>query len=89
MFPSERQAITNTIAKVVFHNDADGQSLNFGNLLNEDIVEKAFNNSWDRVRGFFSTVGQWSSAVFGIFIIVKFVKFIIDTVAHGIMLHGY
>lgn len=88
LFPSERGAIANTIAKLIYHQDVDNQHLNFENLLTEDIVQSAFSKAMGKVQGFFSLVGQWSSALFGLFLVCQAIKFIIDTVAHGIMLHG-
>lgn len=88
LFPSERGAIANTIAKLIYHHDVDTQHLNFGNLLTEDIIESAFSKAMGKVQGFFSLVGQWSSALFGLFLVCKAIKFIIDSIAHGIMLHG-
>lgn len=88
LFPSERGAIANTIAKLIYHHDVDTQHLNFGNFLTDDIIESAFSKAMGKVQGFFSLVGQWSSALFGLFLVCKAIKFIIDSIAHGIMLHG-
>lgn len=73
---------------MVFHIDAGGQKLNFGNLLIQYIIAHGFNKILEKDSSFFSPVRQWSSALFGWFIVAKFIKFIIDSIAHGIMLHG-
>lgn len=87
MFPVEKPAVLNTLARGVTGQISNKQGVSFINLLDEETLQKIATNTWTRLWGWFTGFGTLSAGMFGIFITIKLVKFVIDTTLHGYALH--
>ncbi|KAG7196873.1 hypothetical protein KM043_018875 [Ampulex compressa] len=87
MFPAERPAVLNTIARSLTGQHAERQGLSFTNLFDEGTLEKLAASTWSRLWGWFSGLGTISAGVLGIWIALRCFKFIVDTMLHGYALH--
>ncbi|KYN20692.1 hypothetical protein ALC57_06951 [Trachymyrmex cornetzi] len=87
MFPVEKPATLNTIARGAMGGTIPAGSISMMNLLDEKSLEKIAESAGQRVWQGFITFGSASAGVFAIFLIVRLVKLIIDTTIHGYALH--
>lgn len=88
MFPVERPSALNTIAHGAMGGNVPPGTISLHNLLDEQsldrIAEGAGRKLW---RGFIS-FGSASAGVLAIFVIMRAIKLIIDTIIHGYALHS-
>lgn len=88
MFPAERPAMLNTLARgmmgqpTVMHGGGS-----FANFLDEASVEKIAISAWKKFWDRFLIFGNISAGFIGIFLVIKAVKLILDTIVHGYALH--
>lgn len=83
MFPSERTAITNTLVRKIISNNADTQSLDFGNLIDKNTISSLFYTTWNKAWSTVSIFGEVVSGLMGCWLIAKIIKFVIDTAIHA------
>lgn len=83
MFPSERQAITNTIARSITGKTTNLQGLNLHYAFTAESMNRIVTNYAKKVWGWFYFFGNITSGFIGIWIGFKILKFAIDTVIHG------
>ena len=87
MFPVERPAILDTVARGAIGQPTYGNNVNFHNLLDEGRIESMVQKAWDKAWGGFVSFGSASAGVLGLFITIRLVKLVFDTVIHGVALH--
>lgn len=87
MFPVEKPAVLNTLARGVTGQTSNKQGVSFINLLDEETLQKIATNTWARLWGWFTGFGTFSAGMFGVFVTIKLIKFVIDTALHGYALH--
>lgn len=58
------------------------------NLLDEDALNKIYNNILAKIWSGFTAFGAATAGVFGIFIIIGLIKIVFDTLIHGYALHA-
>lgn len=88
MFPAEKSALLNTMARgMTGHTFQDG-SVSMYNLLDEASLQKIAETTANRVWTGFVTFGSATAGVFGIFIVVRLIKLAVDTMIHGYALHS-
>ncbi|KMQ81974.1 hypothetical protein RF55_24612, partial [Lasius niger] len=78
MFPAERPALLNTIARGLSGHPIDTDAVSVFNLLDEASLNKIAENAASRVWNGFVTFGSATAGIFGILIIVHIVKIIVD-----------
>lgn len=87
MFPTEKAAILNTLARGVTGYAIPPNSISLTHLLDEEalktIAKSTLNHMWDGLI----TFGSISAAFIAIIIIYRIIKTIIDTIIHGYQLH--
>ncbi|KMQ90429.1 hypothetical protein RF55_9815 [Lasius niger] len=88
MFSAERPALLNTIARGLSGHPIDKDAVSVYNLLDEASLNKIAENAASRVWNGFVTFGSATAGIFGILIIVRIVKIIVDTAIHGYALHS-
>jgi len=88
MFPAEKSAILNTVAQGFTGQMINDDSVSLQNLLDEDALNKIYTNTASRIWNGLITFGSATAGVFGIFIIIRIVKLIFDTLIHGYALHS-
>lgn len=89
MFPSEREVITNAmVRKILSPGETDQQNLNIGNLMDENKLKKMFSQAWDSAWQAFTSFGLIMSTIMGIIMVLKTIKFLIDTLIHAYSLHA-
>jgi hypothetical protein len=88
MFPVEKPAALNTIAKGAMGQYVPPGSLSMANLLDEKALEKIAESTGKKIWTGFMNFGSISAGILGILMVVKFPKLIIDTIIHGYALHS-
>ncbi|KMQ89865.1 hypothetical protein RF55_10448 [Lasius niger] len=88
MFPAEKPALLNTIARGLSGHPIDTDAVSVYNLLDEASLNKITENAVSRIWNGFVTFGSATAGLFGILIIVRIVKIIIDASIHGYALHS-
>lgn len=87
MFPAERTALLNAIARGVSGQPTLHQGISLTNLLDEESLNKIVNSTWNKMWSTFLTFGTASAGILGVFLIARGIKLAIDTIIHGYALH--
>lgn len=88
MFPVERPAMLNVIAHGAMGGRVPPGTVSIGNLLDESTLDRIAEGAGRKLwRGFIS-FGSVSAGVLAIFVIIRGIKLIIDTLIHGYALHS-
>lgn len=87
MFPAEKPALLNSIARGVGGYSTGGNRVSLHNLLDEETLEHIAQLTAARLCGGFITFSTTTAGILGIFIIIRLIKIIIYTVIHGYSLH--
>jgi len=88
MFPAEKSAVLHTIARGFTGQSIPADTVSLKNLLDENSLDKIYNNTLSKIWNGFTTFGAATAGVFGIFIIIRLTKLICDTLIHGYALHA-
>lgn len=87
MFPNKKPAVLQTIARTASGRDTMSQGININSLIDENTIREKLNKAPGKVFGFFNFIETFSVTVFGAWVVVRGIKFIIDTLVHGYALH--
>lgn len=82
----QRPALEEISQKIISNTNAQGEGSIY-NIFNEDALEKLAASTWDRTWGRFISFGTISAGFLRIFILLRILKLIIDTIIHGYALH--
>lgn len=63
------------------------QGTDIKSLVSEETTKSWLSATWISVTSWFTLFGTYTSGVIGIFLIARAVKFIVDTVVHGLVLY--
>lgn len=88
MFPVERTAVLNTIARGATGEDTVDQGITISHWVNEEVIQESVQKIWNKMHSFFNTVGTFSTTLLGVWVTIKSIKFVIDTLVHGYALHS-
>jgi len=87
MFPAERPAVLNTIARGVMGRPTSLQGGSISNLLDKNAIEKIAVSTWEKFWKKFLIFGNISAGIMGIYLAARIFKLILDTLVHGYALH--
>lgn len=87
MFPAERPAILNSVARGIVGEPTIAQGGPLSNLLDDETIHKIIESTWEKTWGYFSVFGNISAGFIGIIIMFRGIKLIFDTIIHGYALH--
>lgn len=87
MFPAERPSVLNTVARGMMGQPTSINGGSFSNLLDEASIERIATSAWEKFWNRFLLFGNISAGVIGIYLIVRIVKLLLDTLVHGYALH--
>lgn len=87
MFPAERNAVLNTVARGMTGQAVVKQGLSVAHLFDEETLEKLADSTWNKIWGMFLNFGTASAGIIGLFALIRLIKLIIDTFIHGYALH--
>nr|QMP82321.1 glycoprotein [Coleopteran chu-related virus OKIAV151] len=79
----EREAIASILTRGYTGSNPDHQGGSLANLLDENEVEKFGERIWSRIWGSFMSFGAAMSGLVGLFMTLRILKWIIDTIIHG------
>lgn len=88
MFPIEKPAMLNTIARGAMGKEIPANAISMYNLFNEADLEKIAESTGEKLWSGFIKFGSATAGIMGIFIIIRIIKLIIDTIIHGYALHS-
>jgi len=83
MFPVEKPQMLNTIARGAMGQDLPPGSVSMMNLFDDQTLEKIAESAGARLWRGFITFGSASAGVLAIFILIRLIKLIVDTIIHG------
>lgn len=84
MYPVEREVINNAIIRrILSPMEKDDQNLNIANLVDENHIKSIFTKAWKKTWETLTMVGDVISAMVGLWMICRILKFIIDTAIHA------
>ncbi|KYQ60097.1 hypothetical protein ALC60_00859 [Trachymyrmex zeteki] len=78
----------NTLARGVLGGSIQPGTVSITNLLDEDSLNRIAESAGARLWAGFITFGSASAGILAIFIIIRIIKLIIDTIIHGYALHS-
>lgn len=87
MFPVERTALINNFAKAAVGHHVPNQRFSIHNLLDDTSLEKISKSAADYLWGGFLQFGTATAGLIGIWLIIKIIKAVADTIIHGYTLH--
>lgn len=87
MFPVERPNTLHMLARGARGRPVPPGSVSIHGLLDEHALDKIAESTGKRIWNKFMSFGAASAGLLGIFIVVRIVKLIIDTLIHGYALH--
>lgn len=88
MFPVEKPSMLNTLARGALGGSIQPGTVSLSNLLDEDSLNRIVESTGTRLWAGFITFGSASAGVLAVFIIIRVVKLVIDTIIHGYALHS-
>ena len=88
MFPVEKPQMLNTLARGAMGHNIPSGSISMTNLFDERSLERIAESAGTRLWQGFITFGSASAGVMAIFLIIKLIKLIVDTIIHGYALHS-
>jgi len=87
MFPAEKPALHNTVVRGLTGHSINGDAISMYSLLDEASLNKIVENTASRVWRGFVTFGSATAGIFGILLVIRIVKLVVDTAIHGYALH--
>ncbi|XP_072766924.1 uncharacterized protein [Anoplolepis gracilipes] len=88
MFPMEKPSMLNTIARGAMGQEIPAGSISLLTLLDEETMNQIAESAGARLWKAFVTFGSASAGVLAIFMTIRFIKLIVDTIIHGFALHS-
>lgn len=88
MFPLERAAILNTIARGATDHSIVKDRIKLNKLVDESEILASLSHSWGKIYNFFNTVGTFGVTIFGAYLVLRIIKFTFDLIIHGYALHS-
>ncbi|XP_023288930.1 uncharacterized protein LOC111674084 [Orussus abietinus] len=87
MFPAERPAVLNTVARGIMGQPVVLPSGSISNLLDETTLNRIVESAWDKTWDKFVKFGNLSAGLIGVIIVIRGIKLLMDTIIHGYALH--
>ena len=87
MFPIERIAVLNAVALGMLNGKNVTDEIDIEAFLRPEHLEGAIQGFMSKIWNKFLIFGSTSAGIFAIFLLIKIIKFGLDTVLHGIALH--
>lgn len=78
----DRRSASTVLHRKVSGYSTDSQGFDFGNLINENVIETTIQKYWDKLMSFTTILGQFTSSLVGFWLIGKLIKFVIDSLVH-------
>ena len=88
MFPVEKPAILNVIARGAMGQTVPAGSISISSLLDEASLDRIAQNTSRRIWSGFMDFGSASAGILAIIIILRLAKLVVDTIIHGYALHS-
>ncbi|KYN05855.1 hypothetical protein ALC62_03208 [Cyphomyrmex costatus] len=87
MFPAERPAILNTVARGILGQTTVLNGGSLSNLIDEASIERIAASAWTKFWNKFLIFGNVSAGLIGIYLTARLIKLLLDTFVHGYALH--
>lgn len=88
LFPAEKQSMIHNVLQSITGKQTLHGDMSIYNVLNEKTLEKITTNAAHKLWTNFMTFASASAGVLAIFVIIRLIKAIIDTLIHGYTLHS-
>lgn len=87
MFPADKSALLNAIARGLTGHSMNTDGMSVHNLLDENSLNKIVESTAAKVWKGFLNFGSATAGIVGIFLIIRLTKLVINTIIHGYALH--
>lgn len=87
MFSEEQNAILDSIARGSIGENVEISQFSFAHLIDEKSIDKIAQRTTAKLWGWLTGFGTISAGMIGLFIVLKIIKFMVDTLIHGYALH--
>lgn len=87
MFPAERPGVLNKLARGMMGRSTAAEGGSVANLLDGPEFENIIASTWKRTWVKFLAFGHISAGLIGVFMLIRVIKLLIDTLIHGYALH--
>lgn len=88
MFLIERQAVLYTIAKGATGQSINNQGISIDTLIDTNHIRRKLEKAWGKVHSFLKIIGTRSTTLLGAWVVIKTIKFVVDTVMHAVALYS-
>lgn len=86
MSPMEQRPVMTEMTQQVLRGNPTN-TISIANALDDNALNSLAENIWDKTWGKFLKLGTVTSGILGVYMIIKFIKNILDIVIHGYALH--
>ncbi|XP_076669653.1 uncharacterized protein LOC143369499 [Andrena cerasifolii] len=88
MFPAEKAAVLNTLARGISAKNIPAGSISIMGILDEETITTLAENAAAEFWNGFLKFGTVTAGLLGVFIIIKIIKTLFDTIIHGHQIHA-
>ncbi|CAG9760453.1 unnamed protein product [Ceutorhynchus assimilis] len=87
IFGHERNVLNNLIIRKMAGQTVQSQGFSSLNLIDKEELENLANSTIQKLYGYFTIIGEWTSGFLGIYFIIRIIKFCIETFMNAIAIH--
>lgn len=87
MYPTEKEAVSNTISRLIIDSNTDTQHMSIHRLIDQEQIKITVTNYLNKIWGFVIGMGQVANGMIGMYLCFRIGKFLIDTVIHAYSLY--
>lgn len=88
MFPAEKPAVLNSIARGFSGRSLTNPSISIRSFLDEQTIEGIAKSAAEKLWGSLMTFGSISAGIIGIYVIIRTIMIVVNTIIHGYTLHN-
>lgn len=83
----DKRAASNIVSRSMMNKETNYQDYRPANLIHEDYIESKIRKYWDKLISFSTIFGQVTSSMIGLWLLIKGIKYILDSIVHGKILY--
>lgn len=83
----DRRVASNVLHKILLGQQPEFQGFRFEALVSKKVIENIIEKYWNELMSWSTRLGNITSTFIGLYMIGRFIKFLIDTIMHGRILY--
>lgn len=84
---SDRRSVSTVFHRTIEGNQPDRQGYSMARIFDEKEIHSMLTTYWEKLMNWYNTIGTIASTIFGLYIMGRAMKFLIDTIVHGRILY--